>query len=74
MSSLTSRGTPDETCHPYISGRTGDDQSAGAACADLSERTFKIVDYRSVSSSQVKAALQDGPVSTTMSVYEDFMY
>lgn len=77
-SHLMRKGVVDEACMPYISGATGEDVSCKSTCANASQRTFKISDYNSPTASiknidAVKAALQKGPVMTTLSVYEDFM-
>ncbi len=72
-SSLKSQGAPDEACFPYVSGRLGEDQDSGA-CADVAARAVKISATAAVSGTGVKAALQRGPVITTLQVYEDFMY
>ncbi|MBI4404552.1 MAG: C1 family peptidase [Deltaproteobacteria bacterium] len=74
MSSLESQGVPDEACMPYTSGRVGKDVSVSEACSDVASRAYKVTNAVSVSSSQIKEALQNGPVATTMSVYEDLMY
>lgn len=70
---LKSRGAVDEACFPYVSGRLGLDQSRGV-CADAAQRGVKISSSQFVPVSGVKAALQRGPVMTTLSVYEDFMF
>lgn len=72
-STLKSSGVPDESCFPYASGRLGEDQDSSLACKDRSGRVIKITGSRSVSASEAKAALQNGPLMTTMTVYEDFM-
>jgi len=71
---LEYRGVPDEACYPYASGRLGENQPESGACADRDARTVKIATYDSVGASQLKAALQLGPVMTTMTVYDDFMF
>ena len=73
-SSMRYKGTADESCLPYTMGRTGDDSPEFPACSDVKERLTKIENYRSISSSRMKQALQRGPVLTRMSVYEDFMF
>jgi len=72
-STLKSSGVPDESCFPYASGRLGEDQDSDLACKDRGSRVIKITGSRSVSASEAKAALQNGPLMTTMTVYEDFM-
>jgi hypothetical protein len=64
---------PDEACFPYASGRLGEDQSSSQACKDRAGRVLKITGSSSVSASEAKKALQNGPLMTTMTVYEDFM-
>jgi C1A family cysteine protease len=75
---LQSKGVPDEACMPYTSGATGQDVACSASCSDSSSRSLKIANYNSPTRSlrnidNVKAALQKGPVVTTLSVYADFM-
>ncbi|MEI8025164.1 MAG: C1 family peptidase [Pseudomonadota bacterium] len=71
--SLQSSGTTDEACTPYTLGRMG--MSKGASeCADVKSRLHKIDGYTSLSKSKIKAALQNGPVTTAMAVFEDFMF
>jgi hypothetical protein len=72
-SSLKGAGTTDEACTPYTMGRMGDDNS-GTVCANAKERTYKILGSQNVSGTAIKEALQSGPVTTTMTVYEDFMF
>lgn len=72
-STLKSRGAADEACFPYVSGRLGEDQERGT-CSDSAARSIKITSSSAVGLSGVKAALQNGPVITSMQVYEDFMY
>lgn len=75
---LQSRGVVDEACQPYTSGATGEDVACSATCKDASKRTYKIARYSQPTSyikdvEKVKAALQKGPLVTTIMVYEDFM-
>lgn len=75
---LQNTGVVDEACQPYTSGATGNDVSCSAACADAPKRTYKIAGYTTPTQydkdiEQVKAALQNGPLVTTVMVYEDFM-
>jgi hypothetical protein len=72
-SSLKGAGTTDETCTPYTMGRMGEDRS-GTVCPNAKERTYKILGSQNVSGTAIKEALQNGPVTTTMTVYEDFMF
>jgi C1A family cysteine protease len=77
---LKSTGIPDEACMPYTSGATGNDVSCSDACSDRASRSLKIVGYKAPSSgwgrddAAVKAALLNGPVVTTLTVYTDFLY
>jgi len=73
LSTMKSTGVPDESCFPYASGRLGKDQSSSLSCKDRANRVIKITGSRSVSASEAKKALQNGPLMTTMTVYEDFM-
>ena len=75
---LQSNGVPDEACLPYTSGATGEDVACSAACSNSSSRSVKIAGYAMPSRgvmdlATVKAALQRGPVVTTLEVYADFM-
>jgi C1A family cysteine protease len=77
---LKSTGIPDEACMPYTSGATGNDVSCSDACSDRSSRSLKIANYTSPSSgffkntAKVKAALLNGPLVTTLTVFTDFLY
>ena len=73
-STLKSSGVPDESCFPYASGRLGEDQSQSLACKDRAARVLKVTGTRSLGASEAKKALQAGPLMTTMTVYEDFMF
>lgn len=75
---LMKSGVTDEACMPYLSGATGQDVACNSACADVSQRTYKISNYTSPTSymknvDAVKKALQRGPLMTSLSVYADFM-
>lgn len=75
---LMRSGVTDEACMPYLSGATGEDVACNSACADVSQRTYKISNYTTPTSyaknvDSVKRALQHGPVMTSLSVYADFM-
>lgn len=75
---LMKKGVVDEACHPYTSGATGKDVACNSACADSSQRIFKISGFNTPSRGvldvqSVKQALQKGPVMTTLTVYADFM-
>lgn len=68
-------GVTDEACFPYTSGRMGDSASSSNACSDRSSRTFKILSSETLrGKDEVKEAVMQGPVMTTMNVYEDFMF
>lgn len=76
---LQKTGVPDEACNPYTMGATGVDVDCSAQCADHDARTLKIVSFTTPSTGQanidaVKAALQDGPLTTTLMVYDDFLF
>ncbi len=71
---LRSRGALDEACYPYVSGRLGEDAPTSGACADAAARAIKITGSQTFGPSQAKAALLNGPLMTTMTVYEDFMF
>jgi len=73
---LKSNGMPDNACMPYTSGAAGEDAKCKSACSDLRARVMKPTDYTSPSSSitAVKTALLKGPLVTTMTVYDDFMF
>lgn len=75
---LQNTGVVDEACAPYISGATGQDMACSAVCKDADKRTYKISGYTEPTAyfkdiEAVKAALQKGPVVTTIMVFEDFM-
>ena len=71
MSSMRNQGTPDESCAMYVAGRLGLDNQ-GIKCHNYRERLFSINDYSQYYGSRIKNALQNGPVLTAMTVYEDF--
>ena len=75
---LQKKGVVDEACQPYMSGATGTDMQCSAACSDANKRTYRITGFSKPTSyfknvDAVKAALQNGPLVTTIMVYEDFM-
>lgn len=75
---LKSRGVPDESCMPYLGGATGKDIACSAACPDSSQRLVKIANYTTPTRlaadlNALRAALQRGPLVTTLGVYADFM-
>jgi len=74
-------GAPDETCFPYLSGNTGDNFPCSLSCSNKNERVKFIEGYKSIGNpwygnylNEIKAALLDGPLVTTMIVYEDLLY
>lgn len=80
VSFLTHTGATDEACMPYTAGTTGTDVSCNAKCGDAAAREVKIAGSTQPSGSanaagsrdDVKAALLQGPLITTLSVYADF--
>jgi C1A family cysteine protease len=76
---VVNTGVPDDACMPYTSGPHGDDGTCSSACADHAQRSVKAKSYSTPTSGSanvnaVKAALQNGPLVTSFTVYEDFMY
>lgn len=64
---------------PYTSGAHGDNAACKTACDDVEQRTVKVTKTErpskgSLSVDAVKKALQNGPLMTQMTVYEDFMF
>jgi len=71
---LKKKGVVDAACAPYLSGVTGKDEQCTETCSSYKERLVKIEDYDNHSSiNDVIAALQNGPLITSMTVYEDFL-
>lgn len=70
---LEGSGTTDEACTPYTMGRMGDAKEA-TECSDKENRISTIEGYTQLSRKAIKKALQNGPVTTAMTVYEDFMF
>jgi C1A family cysteine protease len=77
---LQSTGITDEACFPYSSGSTGKDVACSAQCGDADSRSFKIAGAIQPTSAdgggsadEVKAALKNGPLVTTLDVYADFL-
>ena len=77
---LQSNGIPDEACMPYTSGSTGVDAACEQKCQDSDSRSLKIAGFSTPSSQfgggsveAVKAALEKGPLVTTLRVYMDFV-
>jgi hypothetical protein len=67
---LKSNGCVDEACWPYEAKNA----PCGGQCSDWQSRIVKMDDYAVVDATNdaVKQALQLGPISCTMNVYEDF--
>lgn len=71
-------GIPEEACFPYKSGALGDDISCKKTCGDAKSRSLKAaLRVRSkpivgASVDEVKKALLNGPLMTSMKVYNDF--
>jgi hypothetical protein len=82
LNQAKSGGVPDEGCHPY----TATDGSCAGACADFEERRILVSDWgwaagpnmsdfwKTPSVDQVKEALSNGPLTTSMTVYSDFEF
>jgi len=73
LKDLTSWGTPDEACFPYLSGIAGERVACGT-CKDGNARRRAATDYYQVGSSIIntKRAIMSGPILSTMKVYQDF--
>lgn len=75
LARLTSQGTADEACFPYTAGALGDDISDEQRCADAVIRRIRIAGWDTLSDFwDVHDEVTHGPVVTSMSVYEDFLY
>lgn len=75
---LQSTGVPDEACVPETMGSTGVTPDC-SLCSDASSRTYKTVGYTAPTSGTVdldaiRQALAQGPLMTTLTVYDDFLY
>lgn len=77
---LKTTGIPDEACMPYRLGSTGEDESCSMKCADADKRSLKIKGSKSyggifggASADAIKKALLEGPMMTSLRVYEDFL-
>lgn len=74
---IVNNGAADEDCLPYTAGN-GIDQKCSDACPDLKDRTYTISCWGTVEGggvntpAQIKEYLLNGPVTTTMTVFEDF--
>jgi hypothetical protein len=76
---VVSKGIPDNACMPYSSGATGVDGTCSQACPDVAHRVQKAQAYTTPTTGAanvdaVKRALQNGPLVTTLTVYDDFMF
>jgi C1A family cysteine protease len=73
-SHLKRTGVVDASCAPYLSGITGRDEQCSETCPNYQERLVKIDDFDNQGGiNEVIAALQNGPLITSMTVYEDFL-
>jgi len=78
MDFLSKKGIPEEACFPYASGALGIDISCKKSCMDANPRSMKAIvrvkskPVRGASVDEVKQALLNGPLTTTMKVYNDF--
>lgn len=74
---LKNTGVADEACLPYTSGSTGVDVACSEKCGDSANREYKIANFKTngftSSVDAVKKDLANGPMMTTLTVYEDFM-
>ena len=75
---LQTYGATDDSCMPYAS-ESGSNVSCRSACGDAAARRVRISSFTQPTSSDhnlvaIKAALRNGPLETTMNVYQDFMY
>lgn len=75
MSALVDMGVASEECFPYVSG-DGKQRSCDLACFNADEHVVRILDWQWVENDvdAIKAALLTGPITTCMTVYEDFFY
>ena len=75
---LQSTGATAESCLPYTSGETDQDVACSAACPTAGQDNVKIAAFSQPTRlgfdiDALKAALQKGPLVTTLDVYADFM-
>lgn len=73
---LESTGIPADSCDPYISGTSKEDQQCPVACSDGSApKPFKAMAVHSYTNpSDIQAAiLEGGPIEAAFTVYQDFM-
>ncbi len=78
VSFLAEHGVADTGCMAYTSGRGGEDVSCKMACANATERLEKIVNYTRptrgfVDVPAIKRALLQGPLLSSLILYEDFL-
>ena len=75
---LRDTGNPDESCFPYTSGSTGTEPPCSDRCADWASRVKKICSWNWINSGEnvdtanLKAGIQDAPLSVCMRVCNDF--
>jgi hypothetical protein len=74
---VKSHGIPAESCFPYTSGASGQDLTCNA-CPNAAATTVRAASFNrpttySFDINALKAALQKGPLATTLDVYADFM-
>ena len=76
---LQTYGVPDEDCFPYTSGTTGEDEPCENTCPDWQDRAVKIACWGWVGGddglrtpAEIKERLLQGPLTTSMEVYDDF--
>ena len=75
---LQNYGAVDEACMPYTS-QNDTTTSCKKACGDAVSRRVRIAGFSQPTDSEhnlaaIKDALKNGPLVTTMNVYQDFMY
>lgn len=77
---LNRQGLPEDACFPYVSGALGTDTACKKTCVDAKQRSLK-ADMRvrsqrvlGASVDDVKKALLNGPLLTTMKVFDDFYH
>lgn len=73
LSYLRDYGQPAEACNDYISGRRGD-RECSRSCPNWEDTAVRIEDWSFVANDVeiIKSYLIEGPLVTTMDVYEDF--
>ncbi len=75
MAQLTDWGVPFEECFPYLS-EDGQQRDCGLACFNADQHVTRIRNWGWVDNDVeiIKYYLQQGPLTTCMTVYEDFFY